>query len=1015
MQTAQAKINNQVNWRAEWIWCKGEPQPKNFYLYVRKDFELPSKTKSAKVLVAADSRYILFVNGKYVNRGPARCDRRWEYYDEWDIAKYLKPGKNVIAALIHHYGEWTFSYMLGRGGFLCQADIECANGKTVRLQSDKTWKVEASKAWTRRKFRMSTQLEFSEIYDARKAPNGWTSIDFDDSNWQKPVLIGKPPCEPWSRLVPRDIPSMHDSLIYPVKVLDVGTLRKSTANNYLYHLDFNRIFGQTDDAVVYASTYVWSPRDGEFEICAGRDDALKIWLNDELVISHLVAYEAHMEQEIKKVNLHSGWNKILAKVIQAKGGWEMYFRFEGEGCRSLLYSPYSKDIKTATDSDIEAPWMIIGPFGSKDLKTGFDTVYPPEEEFNSKSLGEIDYTKKYSGKNDKEISWKSAGKVRQVMPISLIMYHEKRYPRLARTKISNIDGLIKQNAGSAVIDRAMQNKDGVYILIDFGKEVTGYPGIKIDNAAGGEVVDMGYAEVMQTLDGTVISPASKKIGIINPDRDDIHYADRYICKPGEQEFQTFEKRGFRYLQISIHNVTKQVKIGPVSLLFSTYPVEYRGSFECSDKRLNKVWEIGRYTVQLNMEDAYTDCPWRERGQWGADTRIEALCNYYAFGDRKLIRKALKQYAESQQPDGLTLGVYPTDRYVKLPTFTLIWVCTIWDYYLYSGDKELVRELFPNVQKALEFFDKYIDENNLLNNVPYWNFIDWANVEKKGESASINCFYYHALTTAAKIAKALGDKESEESYSERAEKVKKAINTYLWNPQVGVYEDARLDGVLNGKVSQQSNSLAIAFNVAPKKYWSKIIDYIYDSTKTVVQVGSPYFSFYALEAMYKANRYEEALHYISKRWGEMIDWGATTWWEKWQPVASFCHGWSSAPTHDLPAEFLGVKPTAPSFKELEIKPHPVYLQWAKGIVPTVGGNIKVAWRKIKAKDGFEMTIEIPSNCTAEIFVPFEGRNRIKVNGKVNPALWSKNINHLTDETGYARFRIRKGGKYKFQIE
>ncbi|MCI0690489.1 alpha-L-rhamnosidase N-terminal domain-containing protein [candidate division KSB1 bacterium] len=124
-----------------------EAQPRNFYLYLRKTFVLPAKARSAHVLVSADSRYQFFVNGTFVNRGPVRCDRRWQSYDEWDITKYLRSGKNAIAALVHHYGEWTFSYMLRRGGFICQADIVLTNGETLQLQTDDTWKVMPASSW----------------------------------------------------------------------------------------------------------------------------------------------------------------------------------------------------------------------------------------------------------------------------------------------------------------------------------------------------------------------------------------------------------------------------------------------------------------------------------------------------------------------------------------------------------------------------------------------------------------------------------------------------------------------------------------------------------------------------------------------------------------------------------------------------------------------------------------------------------------------------------------------------
>ena len=190
-------------------------------------------------------------------------------------------------------------------------------------------------------------------------------------------------------------------------------------------------------------------------------------------------------------------------------------------------------------------------------------------------------------------------------------------------------------------------------------------------------------------------PRSDRLGRLNPDRDDVHYADRYVCRRGEQSFQTFDKRGVPLPAAGRPQRARRARVDGVGLLFSTYPVENRGSFRCSDERLNRIWEIGRWTCRLNMEDGYTDCPWRERGQWWGDARVEALINYYAFGDTALIRRALRQKGQSLNEEGITWGVYPTDwDGGRLPSFTLIWVSTLWETYQHTGDRTIVAGLYP---------------------------------------------------------------------------------------------------------------------------------------------------------------------------------------------------------------------------------------------------------------------------------------------------------------------------------
>ena len=69
-------------------------------------------------------------------------------------------------------------------------------------------------------------------------------------------------------------------------------------------------------------------------------------------------------------------------------------------------------------------------------------------------------------------------------------------------------------------------------------------------------------------------------------------------RDGPQEWELFFLKGFRYLQLTFRNCSKPVELESVKLLFSSYPVKYRGLFECSDPLLTKIWDVGRWTLQL---------------------------------------------------------------------------------------------------------------------------------------------------------------------------------------------------------------------------------------------------------------------------------------------------------------------------------------------------------------------------------------------------------------------------------
>ena len=802
-------------WKGQWLWCSGKERPKNFYLYVRKVVNLPQKPSSAPVRVCADSRYKLVVNGKLIGRGPTRSFPEYQHYDEYDLAKDLKKGDNVITALVHHFGENTFQYHLGPGGFLFDAQVKCG-GKSINMGTDETWKVLPATAWYRDIPRIVIQLGFQEIYDMNQAPEGWTELDFDDSTWQDATVVGPVGTPPW-KLIPRDIPYLPESQIYPAGVLETGAA------------DFSKI---------------------------------KMPKDDPMNISLL--------------------QKLERRDNTARGLFT--------NVKSLVRCPNVEDL-----------------LASSELKPGGESA-----------AAIADRCKK------------------------------------ANSELKDITVKPSPDGRSS------------YVALDFGREVMGYVTLKIKSNSGG-IIDLGYSEMLED-------------GIVNAHRNDVRYADRVILKPSAQEFETYDKRAFRYMQLDFRDLKGPVVIESVGLKFSTYPVKWAGSFESSDDLLNNIWKTSAYTVQLNMEDAYTDCPWRERAQWWGDAKVEILCNFYAFGDSALAKQGLTEMARSQHEDGITACFAPGDKGPcgPIPGFTLIWILSVWDYYLFTADKNLVAKLYPNVKKALNWFTSRIGDMGLATHLPYWMFIDWADMDLRGAVTSLNCFLVGALNAASEMAKIAGKEGDAKRYTATAAKLADAINEHLFDTRRFVYADCHCDGELSRVVSEQTNSLAVYYDVAPSRMHNAILDYIHDPENEVVHAGSPYFSFYVLQALWKAGQKDRAFNYIRTKWGNMLAQDATTCWEHWHQGHSLCHGWSGGPAMDLPAQVLGIRPLSPAFARFEVAPEMFDLEWAKGTVPTPRGMIEVSWER---SDKPRLDIVVPRTSTAVVTLPQAvDANEVSINGK-----------------------------------
>lgn len=780
-------------WTGRWIWQSGKQNEKNYYLAFRRTFTLTAIPKTAPARITADSRYKLWVNGRFVSRGPARSDPAWLYYDKIDLTPYLRKGANLISALVWHQDP-SFQYVPAPAGFLFETRIGA-----VTIASDSSWKVRRADEYRQDLPKMALQLPAMVEFDARREPMGWnaTAQGFDESSWEAAAILGPAGMPPHVNVVPRDIPFLRETTVKP--------------NRMIAHY----------------------------------------WIQD------------------------------------------------------------------GTSAEPMPPWLRI-----------------PREEL--KPLGQ-----------------------------------------------------------GGIIDPSSQNllilpSERIAVLLDMGREMLGFPRIDI-TAPAGTVIDLGYGELLEN-------------GRVNANRADVHYADRYICREGRQQFELFAPRAYRYVQIDFRAPTGgKVILHQFQQNYATYPVEYAGNFECSDDTLNAVWKLGRYTVQQCMEDGYTDCPWRERGQWWGDARAEAYTTYYAFGDARLIRKAILQIGQGQWPDGITPGVWPADFHTPLPDFCLIWVMTLDDYVRFTGDLSLARELYPKISKALHWFDKYRDLEGLLRNVPHWVFIDWAEIDKEGACTALNAFYVGALQAAARIATRLDNAQDAVDWLTRAHHQAEDVNARLWSDSEGAYIDsAHNDGKLSQVISEQANALCILYGIADSSKRERLLKRIgqgparptigkagdrdyeirntqYASLSTlnirpparIVRCGSPYFSFYWLWALNAAGHYQEAVDYIRSRWKVMLDAGATTAWEVWNPGASLCHGWSSGPTSLLPMYVLGVRPLSDGMRRILVAPNPSGLVWAKGTVPTPRGKISVSWRQ--SGSGLRVTVEAPMGTATEVVIPGNPRS------------------------------------------
>lgn len=186
-------LNNK--WSARWITCPASPQRDYGVYHFRKEISMETVPTSFIVHVTADNRYRLFVNGKPVSSGPARGDLYNWYFATLDIAPYLKPGKNCIAALVWNMGTLApVAQISQQTGFLLQGNTDVE--KAVNTNSG--WKVIRNEAYNPCSVDNSSRLKTYMVVGpgdsvrADKYPWGWEQVSFNDQQWKSAIVVTGP-------------------------------------------------------------------------------------------------------------------------------------------------------------------------------------------------------------------------------------------------------------------------------------------------------------------------------------------------------------------------------------------------------------------------------------------------------------------------------------------------------------------------------------------------------------------------------------------------------------------------------------------------------------------------------------------------------------------------------------------------------------------------------------------------------------------------------------------------------
>lgn len=343
-------------------------------------------------------------------------------------------------------------------------------------------------------------------------------------------------------------------------------------------------------------------------------------------------------------------------------------------------------------------------------------------------------------------------------------------------------------------------------------------------------------------------------------------------------------------------------------------IPYRG-----ESALARMDAIACNTLRSCMQEVFEDGPKRDRRLWLGDLRLQASANYETFRNYDLVKRCLYLFAATARSDGRVASCLFLEPRVEADDismfdYALFFIPTLLDYYKATGDRETLTELAPTCRRQLEAAQEFFEDNRLVKDVDdaQWCFVDWN--LRLNKQASAQGIYLYCLKAAEEIEKLLGESERAAACA-RDYAAKKAAAELLWDEERRVY--------LSGAVKQISWASQVWLTLGGAVHGgAELLARVKDFPEAE-KMMTPYMYHNYVDALITAGERAAALDVLKSYWGGMVDAGADTFWELYDPddpnaspyggtiVNSYCHAWSCAPAFFLRKYFSSDASDAPT--------------------------------------------------------------------------------------------------------
>jgi alpha-L-rhamnosidase len=523
--------------------------------------------------------------------------------------------------------------------------------------------------------------------------------------------------------------------------------------------------------------------------------------------------------------------------------------------------------------------------------------------------------------------------------------------------------------------------NGIWVY-DLGQNASGIPQITVQGKKG-DTVRITPAELIHP-DGSANQTGSGKP----------HYYNYILKGSGPETWHPqFTYYGFRYLQVD--GAVPQGEGNPNQLpvmlaikgLHTRNSTATVGSFSCSNELFNHTFKLIDWAMKSNMASLFTDCPHREKLGWLEEAHLVGSSLRYNYDIHRLALKCISDMRLAQTSEGLIPEIAPEytkfgDPFRDSPEWGSNGIILPWYVYEWYGDKEVLANSYDMMKRYIDYLGTKTDHHILTEGLGDWydqgpKAPGYSQQTPKGITAT--AFYYYDLDIIAKVANLLGKTQDVAAYKALAAQVKQAYNKAFFNPQTKEY----------GTGSQTANSISVYMGLVEPQDKAAVTNNIvkelqdHGNSLTAGDIGFRYL----LRALDDAGRSDVIFDMNSRSdvpgYGYQLAHGATALTESWGalPQVSNNHFMLGHIMEWFYSGLAGIRSAlgAVAMNKIEIRPEPVGdVTYAKASYNSPYGIIATDWKKTPGK--FELTVQIPANTNAIIYLPTKSGTAITEDGK-----------------------------------